>query len=56
MTTQVIDKEYHWKRLEQLTISHIGDIPQLDTPTYEQKRWILNRLRGTAWTWNRWYE
>jgi hypothetical protein len=56
MITQVIDKKYHWKRLEQLTISHIGDIPQLDTPTYEQKRWILNRLRGPAWTWKRWYE
>ena len=47
---------YHMKRLELLALSHIGDIPQLHEPTYEQKQWVLNRLRGPAWTWKRWYE
>ena len=44
LTDQEI-KEYHLKKLEQLAISHIGDIPQLDKPTEDQKRWVLFRLR-----------
>ena len=47
---------YHRRKLEQLSLSHISDIPQLDEPTYEQKRWVLNRLKESRETWKRWYE
>jgi hypothetical protein len=48
--------DYHLKRLEHLAISHLGDIPQLDKPTEEQKRWYRHRMNGPAWTWKRWDE
>lgn len=44
-------KEYHVKKLEKLALSHMGDIPQLDEPTEEQKRWLLRRLTAPAKTW-----
>ena len=43
-------KEEHLKRLEQLAISHIGDIPQLEEPTYDQKQWLQFRLTHSS-TW-----
>jgi len=43
-------KNYHLKRLEQLALSHIGDIPWLDEPNYEQKQWIKRKLqRPNTW-------
>jgi hypothetical protein len=43
-------KHYYIKRLEQLALSHIGDIPQLHEPTYEQEQWIKFRLlHGNTW-------
>jgi hypothetical protein len=38
-------KDYHLKKLEQFSLFHIGDIPQTDEPTEEQKRWVLQKLR-----------
>jgi hypothetical protein len=37
-------KEYHRKKLYELSLKSIGEIPQLDVPTDEQKEWVLFRL------------
>ena len=37
-------KEYHLKKLYELSLKSIGEIPQLEEPTYEQKEWVLFRL------------
>lgn len=44
-------KEYHRKRLYELSLSHIGDIPQLDGPAYGQKQWVKRRMHGSARSW-----
>ena len=33
-------KEYHLKRLYELSLKSIGEIPQLDELTEEQKQWV----------------
>ena len=48
-------KEYHLKRLEQLALNHIGDIPQLDEPTEQQLEWVKHRMKGSARSWERWF-
>lgn len=53
LTDEEETREYHIKRLEQLALSHIGDIPQLDEPTYEQKIWFIRRMKGPARSWRR---
>lgn len=53
---QCAKPKYNRKSLYELSISHIGDIPQLDEPTDDQKQWVLRRLKGPAWTWERWYK
>jgi hypothetical protein len=47
-------KQEHLKHLEQLALSHIGDIPQLGEPTDEQKEWIKRRMKGSAKSWEVW--
>lgn len=37
-------KQYHTKKLYELSLKSIGVIPQLDEPTQEQKEWVLFRL------------
>jgi hypothetical protein len=37
-------KEYHLKRLKELSEKSLGEIPQLDDPNEEQERWIEFRL------------
>jgi hypothetical protein len=49
-------KEYHLKKLERLSVKALGEIPQLDEPTYEQKKWVLGRLRQSSKHWRRWCE
>jgi hypothetical protein len=49
-------KEYHRKKRYELSLKSLGEIPQLEEPTDEQKEWVLRRLKGPAWTWKRWYE
>jgi hypothetical protein len=48
--------KYDRQKLEQLAISHIGDIPQLDPLNEEQEAWVKRRMNGPSWTWKRWYE
>ena len=33
-------KEYHLKRLHELSLKSIGEIPRLEKPNEEQKEWI----------------
>ena len=41
---------YHRKRLYELSLKSIGEIPQLEEPDYEQKQWVLFRLsHGNTW-------
>jgi hypothetical protein len=43
-------KEYHLKRLYELSLKSIGQIPQLDDPNYELSQWIVFRLsQPTSW-------
>lgn len=37
-------KEYHLKILYELSLKSLGQIPQLEEPTVEQKVWVLFRL------------
>ena len=43
MTKQEI-KDYHLKKLQKLSEQSLGEIPKLDEPTNDQKKWILYRL------------
>ena len=49
-------KQYHLKRLEDLSLRSIGEKPQLEEPTYEQKIWVLRRLKQSEEYWSRWCE
>jgi hypothetical protein len=46
------DKEYHLKILQKLSEESIGEIPQLDEPSKEQKQWIVFRLKHSN-TWHK---
>jgi len=41
-------KEYHLMKLYELSLKSIGEIPQLDDPTEEQKEWIDRRMKGAV--------
>lgn len=56
MLTDDETRQYHRKKLYELSLKSLGKIPQLDEPTDEQKRWVKHRMNGPAWTWKRWYE
>ena len=54
MTTQeqiIQDKEYHLKRLQKLSEQSLGQIPQLEEPTDEEKEWVLRKLKTSAKSW-----
>jgi len=40
-------KQYHLKKLYELSIKSLGEIPQLGNPIKEQKQWIKRKLKGT---------
>jgi hypothetical protein len=44
-------RKYHRKK--QLSLKVIGEIPQLESPTYEQKMWIIHKLKQPAIYWKR---
>jgi len=50
-TTEQKQKEYHLKRLKELSEESLGQIPQLEEPTLEQKEWVLRRLMGSEKSW-----
>lgn len=53
--TQVFDddskKEYHLKRLFELSKKNIGAIPQLEDPNGEQLDWIKRKMRASGKSW-----
>ncbi len=49
-------KKYDRNRLSDLSTKSVGEISQLDEPTYEQKKWVLGRLRQSSKHWRRWCE
>ena len=59
--TQLITQEdeirqYHRERLCELSMKSPGQIPQLEEPTYEQKQWIVRRLKEFNSSWKSWSE
>jgi len=48
------DKEYHLKRLLELSLKTLGAIPWLDEPTDEQKEWFVRRMHGSKKSWEVW--
>jgi len=48
-------KEYHLKRLKYLSEKSLGEIPRLERPSYEQKKWVLFRLSHNE-TWPKAHE
>jgi hypothetical protein len=44
-------RQYHLRKLFDLSLKSLGQILQLDEPTYEQKEWVLRRLKDNkGWT------
>jgi len=41
-------KEYHLKKLYELSIKSLGKIPQLEDPTYEQKQWFISKMKARS--------
>jgi len=44
-------KEYHLKKLHDLSVKSLGELPQLHEPTYDQKQWVLHKLNGPVNIW-----
>ena len=38
-------KEYHRKRLLELSLKTIGEIPELQEPDYFQKDWVVRKMK-----------
>lgn len=45
-------REYHLKKLYELSLGALGEILQLEEPTYEQKCWIVRKLKAYRSSWN----
>ena len=50
----VLAKRYHRKRLYELSLKSIGEIPQLEDPNEEQNERIERRMHGSAKSWEVW--
>ena len=44
-------RQYHRKRLLELSLKSLGEIPQLEDPNQEQTEWLERRMRGSARNW-----
>jgi hypothetical protein len=38
-------KELHRKKLLELSLRSIGEIPQLEEPDYDQKAWVVRKMK-----------
>jgi hypothetical protein len=54
MTLEIETKEYHRKKLYELSIKSLGEIPQLEEPSYDQKAWVVRRMRDSKKSWEVW--
>jgi len=52
--TEERTKEYHLKKLYELSIKSIGEIPQLGDPNDEQKQWNSHKMKTPKRTWEVW--
>jgi hypothetical protein len=52
--TEEQTKEYHLKKLSELSLKSLGEIPRLEELTEEQRQWIEGRMRGSAKSWEVW--
>jgi hypothetical protein len=34
------------KRIQELSLKSIGEIPQLEEPNQEQKEWVIRKIKG----------
>lgn len=41
-------KKYHLQKLYELSLKSLGQIPQSEEPTYDQKQWVLHKLNGSV--------
>jgi hypothetical protein len=48
-------KDYHRKKLYDLSLKSLGELAQLDEPTEEQEEWVLHRLKQPVEYWQRWF-
>ncbi|MGH9973190.1 MAG: hypothetical protein ACRD93_04760 [Nitrososphaeraceae archaeon] len=48
-------REYHRKKLLELSKNLEFVVPQLDEPSEEEKEWVNRRMRGSAGSWERWF-
>jgi hypothetical protein len=48
--TEEQTKEYHLKKLFELSLKSLGEIPQLDEPSGEQKHWLERRMKAPTGT------
>jgi hypothetical protein len=55
LMTKQETKEYHLKRLADLSLKSREVIPQLEEPIDEQKEWVLYRLKQPVEYWQRWF-
>ena len=44
-------KDYHLKRLHELSLKSIGEIPQLDQLTEEQQEYVDRKMRNSSRNW-----
>jgi hypothetical protein len=44
-------KQYHLKKLYELSLKSLGEIPQLDEPTDEQKEWVIREMKAPSSSW-----
>jgi hypothetical protein len=47
-------KEYHLKRLYELSLKSLGEIPLLDELSFEQEEWFKKKMKGSAKSWETW--
>jgi hypothetical protein len=53
--TDTETKDYHLKKLYELSKNLEFVVPQVDEPNYEQKGWVEIRMKGSASSWKRWF-
>jgi len=46
-------RQYNRNKLYELSLRSVGEIPQLELPTYEQKMWVIHKLKQSAVCWQR---
>jgi hypothetical protein len=47
-------REYHRRRLHELSLETVGAVPWIDEPTDGQKLWFIHRMKGSRRSWEVW--